>query len=461
MKNIRSKTLGLLIPLSLLAGAPALAAVPGAPCPVVESAFPIMCWTYYPFGKVLDWNYTVDNWVRLGVNRPLTPGVDGKTDKVQFRAFLDKCLSAGLHVYVSDGRCGPGGVSAFVRSGDEAVYRAACRQARTDWADHPAVLGFYLFDEPDARQSTNVFRAAKIMAEEIPGKQPFLNLLPWYAWVGKRMGADALRPYLERCVRESGLSYLGYDYYSQQNARYAEPFDGWFENLREWTTFSRETGTRWNVSVLCSEHFDYIAHTDIDFRWQISTAVAMGAHGLTWFYPDHHGDGHANYRNAPINQLGERTPTFDAMGFENRIFQHQFGAQFAALRFERATMSGKAYGGVPLFTKDTDPDVREVRASGKDPSPVLVSFFSDPNDAKGTRYVALVNLRHETEGSRHVRLVLSDDVMPFQKTWDGWNLLTASHDAGLANTTGETGATQSLGIYLAPGQLALLRLRRK
>ena len=63
--------------------------------------------------------------------------------------------------------------------------------------------------------------------------------------------------------------------------------------------------------------------------------AAKGANAVNWFYPDHHDDGHLNYRNAPINQLGEHTATFDWMGQEVRVFQHQFGRLFAQFTFER------------------------------------------------------------------------------------------------------------------------------
>lgn len=426
---------------------------PAGPKPKVESAYPVMCWTYRGFEKIEDWDYLIDNWVRLGINRPLTPVVDGKTDKAKFRAFLDKCHAAGLKVYVYDERIGPRGAIKFAKKGDEAAYRAACRAVKQDWGNHPAVVGHYVYDEPDAPEAPGIFKAARIQREIMPDKEPFLNLLPWYTHCEKRFGANSLEEYLAWCHKDSGLSFFGYDCYTQQ-LRKDYAYEGYFKNLRIWGEFAKRTGIRWNTTLLCTQHFAYrIAGID-DFRWQISSAAAMGASGLCWFYPDHTGDYHGNYRDAPINPLGERTQTFAWMGEEMRIFQHRYGKEFATLKFDKAMMKGKTFGGVAPFARDEL--LLDVRTDDKkDDKPLLVSFF---HDAKGARYAAIVNLTHNPEESRWIRMAFSDKAKPFHKMWDGWKRLTPSKDAGLANLLKEKGPVNSLGLYFAPGQLALIKL---
>ena len=108
----------------------------------MAAEYPVMCWTYYRFEDRLDDDITVGNWVGLGINRPMTPSVDGNTDKAAFRRFLDKCHSAGLKVYVNDNRIGTAGVQSLCKGGSETDYRIACREVRSDWADLPAVVGF-------------------------------------------------------------------------------------------------------------------------------------------------------------------------------------------------------------------------------------------------------------------------------------------------------------------------------
>lgn len=413
--------------------------------------YPVMCWTYYRFEDRLDDDFTIDSWVKLGINRPMTPVVDGKTDKAAFRRFLDKCHAAGLKVYVHDNRIATAGTGEFCKNGDEEAYRQACREVRNDWSAHPAVAGFYVFDEPEAAESDRVFRAARIQREEMPDKEPYLNLLPWFDWIGKHIGAEALAPYLDRAVKESGLGFLGYDCYTQQCGT-EKGLGDYFHNLREWMELGQRSGCRWNTTLLCVPHFAYQIDSCDDFRWQISTAVAMGANGICWFHPDHHMGYSMNYRNAPISPLGERTDTFAWMSEEMRLFQRQYGDFFATAKIEAAAMAGRSYGGIGAFRGDED-----LRAIGADAEfPLLVSFF---RGADGLRYATVVSLNKAD--SHNVKLTFARNVRPFQKRWSIWKELVPSDDAGLANATGETSGTQSIQLYLAPGQLVLVRLARK
>lgn len=428
-----------------------------------ETVFPIMCWTYYPFESALDLDYTIDNWVKLGITHPLAPSISSTTDKAQFRRFLDKCQKAGLKMFLTDKRVGPGAVQRVMVDGkDEAAYREACRAVRADWNDHPAVAGYYLFDEPYTNQLEGVLRAAKIMGEEMPDKQPFLNHHPWYnqsraTSLTNMYGTSVMREFLMRAVEKTGLKAMGYDYYRQQ-APGTNGYDTCFYNLREWSEFSQATGVKWNVTMLCTEHYNYLVNSDIAFRWQLSVGAAMGASAITWFYPDHHSDGHGNYRNAPINQLGERTQTFNWMSHENRIFQHQYGSLFATLKWQGASMAGGAttFGGVPRFTPD-ERGITAIRVNPESDLPILVSNFTDE---KGGRYVVLVNLRKDVEGSRKIYFDIPVSIKPLWKQWDHWKTMEPVEWAKPKPTA--SGEKQnSYTFYMAPGQLAFIRLAAK
>lgn len=417
----------------------------------VAAEYPVMCWTYYRFEERLDDAITVENWVGLGINRPMTPIVDGNTDKAAFRRFLDKCHAAGLRVYVNDDRIGTAGVQRLCKDGSEADYRKSCREVCSDWADHSAVAGFYVYDEPEKQEASVVFRAARIQLEEIPGKEPYLNLLPWFDWIGKLVGFNTLAPYLDHVAEETGLNFLGYDCYMQQCGTEKGDND-YFHNLREWMEFGRRTGRRWNTTLLCVPHFNYQIRSGDDFRWQITTAAAMGANGISWFYPDHHVGYNCNYRNAPVSPLGGRTETFGWMSEEMRLFQRRYGSFFASAKVESVSMAGRTYGGVVAFTGDAD--LRFVGASAE--FPMLVSFFRGED---GLRYAVLVSLNKNE--SHNAKVSFAAGVRPFARMWNRWKELSPSDDPGFANATGETTGTQSLQLYFAPGQMELIRLGRR
>jgi len=412
-------------------------------------AYPVLCWTYHAFTNRLDDARIVADWKALGINRPLSPRVDGTTDKVAFRAFLDRCLAAGIRPYVYDTRIADvGNIRTLVRERNDggATYRALVRQVVADWGDHPAVAGFYVGDEPDAPDASATFLAARIQREEAPKLEPLLNLLPWFDWIGPRIGAKSLGEYLDRCRRESGLDFLGYDCYAQQKgARTDKDLDDYFHNLREWAEFGRRSGVRWNTTLLCTPHYSYVVESADDFRWQISTAAAMGAKGLSWFYPDIHAGAHDNYRDAPVNALGERTATFDRMGTQMRLFQRQFGAALMGLTWDSAICFGRAFGGIPLIASGTNGLVRTVASRDG----ALVSCF---RDAEGRPYAALVALSRTA--SDRLTVTFAAETKPEILGWNGrWKPLATTFDP----LDREKRGPQTVSLHAAPGQLFLVR----
>ena len=437
---------------SFVAVAAAQVFAAGSAQPASVDAYPVLCWTYYAFTNRLDDARTVADWKDLGVNRPLSPRVDGNTDKAAFRVFLDRCLAAGIRPYVYDTRiAGVGNIRKLIRERNDggAAYRARVREVMADWGDHPAVSGFYVADEPDAADASATFLAARIQREEAPRLEPLLNLLPWFDWIGPRIGAKSLGEYLDRCRRESGLDFLGYDCYAQQkHGRAARDLGDYFANLREWAAFGKRSGVRWNTTLLCTSHYDYTVESVDDFRWQISTAAAMGAKGLSWFYPDMHMGPHDNYRNAPVNALGERSETFGWLSTEMRLFQRQFGAALMDLSWQSASCAGRAYGGLPELASVSNGAVRAV--SSRDGA--LVSCFKD---ARGTPYAALVALARTAPDG--LRVTFAPDVEPETLSWHGWQKLATVFDP----LDREKRGPHTVFLHAAPGQLFLVRLGRR
>ena len=151
-----------------------------------SEAFPVMCWEFRRFESIDDIDRKISDWVELGINHPISPCVGARTDKRRFLAFLDKCHEAGLRVYVMDERVCmmPGihsdyGDSVLFGKG-EAEYRRMCREVKDDWAGHPAVEGFYIYDEPTKGPAETLYARIRAFKEEVPGKVPYLNLLPWF-----------------------------------------------------------------------------------------------------------------------------------------------------------------------------------------------------------------------------------------------------------------------------------------
>ena len=419
--------------------------------------YPIACWTYMRFEEqTRPVEQVVKDWKDLGINLPIMPVTCGKTDKAAVLHMLDLCQAAGLRALMTEERLYAPAIRRLKKTGDETAYRKGIRESIADWGSHPACAGFFLWDEPDSNDVAVVTQAARICRQEDPSKIWYVNLLPWYDWIGPRIGNSDYADYLDKFAAASTLDSLGYDFYEQQNelTGKGKGTDLYFTNLRQWMELTlRRPGFRFNVTQTCSTFYNYKIRSQDDFRWQISTAAAMGAKGLNWFYPDMssavQGCGQ-NYREAPITMFGERSHTFGWMSTEIRLFQRQYGSEFMRLSIESAAMTKEPRGGLKLFGGDAD----VVRVDSSDP--VLVSFF---RDAEGVRYMAAVNLAREI--SRHVLFTFSPDVVPFQRLFTGKYAKLSTNADPVAERDAGGRAPHRAGRYLAPGQLLLVRLSRR
>lgn len=421
-----------------------------------EAEYPIACWTYMRFEEqTRPMEQVVKDWKELGITHPLMPVTHEKSDKAAVHKMLDLCTAAGLHPLMTDERVDNPAIHRIKCPADLNRYRKGVQSALADWGSHPAVSGFYLYDEPDSNIVSAVTDAARVCREEDPSKIWYINLLPWYEWIGPRLGCNDYAVYLDRVVEASTLPSMGYDFYEHQNEinGLERGTDLYFTNLRQWMELSiRRRGFRFNVTQLCMDLHNYRIKSQDDFRWQISTAAAMGAKGLNWFYPDMSSAVQGctqNYRNAPINMFGERTQTYAWMSTENRLFQRQYGSEFMRLEIESAAMTLKPRGGLKLF--EGDKDVVKVES----PEPVLVSFF---HDAEGVRYMAAVNLAREI--SYHVNFTFAPGVTPYQRAFiRKYVALATSTDPVTEHDTGGR-VPHRAGRYLAPGQLLLVKLAK-
>jgi hypothetical protein len=421
-----------------------------------EAEYPIACWTYMRFEEqTRPMKQVVKDWKELGITHPLMPVTNEKSDKAAVHKMLDLCAAAGLHPLMTDERVDNPAIHRIKCPADLNRYRKGVQSALADWGSHPAVSGFYLYDEPDSNIVSAVTDAARVCREEDPSKIWYINLLPWYEWIGPRLGCNDYAVYLDRVVEASTLPSMGYDFYEHQNEinGLERGTDLYFTNLRQWMELSiRRRGFRFNVTQLCMNLHNYRIKSQDDFRWQISTAAAMGAKGLNWFYPDMSSAVQGctqNYRNAPINMFGERTQTYEWMSTENRLFQRQYGSEFMRFEIESAAMTLKPRGGLKLF--EGDKDVVKVES----PEPVLVSFF---HDADGVRYMAAVNLAREI--SYHVNFTFAPGVTPCQRAFTRkYVTLATSADPVTEHDTGGR-VPHRAGRYLAPGQLLLVKLAK-
>ncbi len=406
----------------------------------------------YPIGF---WNYPsvtstplseVARWAECGITCNQTPTFSyADHDPAQLTAFLDEMHANGMQAFP------------FIRELDFHRYtanpedfRAAFERAYADFGHHPAVLGFFIGDEPLHKPEFDAcVHAYNIMRELAPELTPLLNFNPY--WLGIEtdfLGGIPFADWLDNFIDASGCPLICYDCYVQMNPE-DEGTNMYFLNLNLYTSAAKRKGIKVFNTALSVGHFRYRVPSEDDLRWQLSTTVASGCDGLLWFlyYGQNAGN---NYRGAPIDELGEESDTYRAMRRVQRIFHRRYGELIPTLTHEKAWHFCKAYGNYPLYLTYEIPHLRKCESVHGLPG--IISSF---RDAEGNQYLVLVN--NSPKDSGLFQLVFDPGMTRCDRYWDGnksYSFIANHHDAVFA----AHGSHTVVGFYLAPGQMEIIRV---
>lgn len=211
---------------------------------------------------------------------------------------------AGLSVFVDDPRTTE---YDFENPLDEAQVRRNIESLAAEVGENPAVIGFLLRDEPHARAMPSLGLVARVIREIMPGKWPYVNLFPIRV-SSERMGVENYDDYVRLLVDSIQQPFLSYDNYSLVGG---EMLEGFYTNLERVRRLSVETGTPFWNCVLSNAHFNYMENTDATYHLQAYATMAHGGRGIQYFSYFTWSNG--NYRLGPIDQFGNKTPSWEML----------------------------------------------------------------------------------------------------------------------------------------------------
>lgn len=334
---------------------------------------------------------------------------------------LDLVEQAGLKAVVSDGPTHVGDAEAAL---DDAEIAKRVQALVDRVGSHPAVFGYYLRDEPSATVFPGLGRWAAAYGAAHPAATPYINLFPNYASPGQ-LGAETYEQYLERFVETVHPRYLSYDHYALMDDGTLR--GGYFQNLEAVRKAALAAGIPfWNI-VLSNSHFRYAEPTPAGLRFQLYTTLAYGGRGIsyfTYFAPEV-----GNYRLAPVDQFGNRTPTWDMLRNVN-LQIHKLAPTYLTL----TSVNVFHHGEVPEGCSGDETSVHLASVEGGN---LLVGEFEGPN---GQPAVLVVNTDLHTSVAFGVQFKQAGRVR-----------LVSPYTGGLTDLAGEQG-------WLAAGQGSLLLL---
>lgn len=147
--------------------------------------------------------------------------------------------------------------------------------------DSPALWGYGLRDEPNAKDFAGLRARADAVRAARPGRLPYINLFPNYA-SSAQLGTSTYEEHVQQFIDTVAPEVLSMDNYPifhpDRDGR-----ETYRENLEVFRTLSQKAGIPfWNFF----NTMPYGPHTDPtegQLRWQIYTSLAYGAKGVMYF----------------------------------------------------------------------------------------------------------------------------------------------------------------------------------
>ncbi len=299
----------------------------------------------------------------------------------------------------------------------------------------PAILGYYLIDEPGAALFPALGKAVAAVKKYAPGKLAYINLYPDYATIGapdiSQLDTDSYTEYLERFVEQVKPQLLSYDNYRVQysmDLKKAPLARSYYANLLEVRRVALEHGLPlWNIASSNQIRPHTTIPSPANLLFQAYTTLAAGGRGMSWYTYYAHGYGHA-----PIDVSERKTPTWQYLQMVN----HQVKVLGPIMNTLKST--GVFFTSPPPVKAMSVLPGKLIEAVKTD-VPVMVGEFAGP---EGTAWVMLVNLSLSASARLDVKT---------QKDYGGVQVVSAE-DGSLSPIDDKH------GLWLVAGQGVLLKL---
>lgn len=348
---------------------------PGFPL-LPDGRFPIAGWCAPPVSETTDGRYaeyadagfTV---VLPAVEDPYLPGPNLERLEIAGRQ--------GLFVIVRDDRLHP---DAAWSPG----WRAAADSVTAAYRDHPALLGYFLADEPEPDLFASLAAVTRHLARRDPRHPAYVNLLG-ESTPGREFQGRTYSAYVKEFVATMRPAFFSLDNYVLLDDGTDVPTfcSGW-DSAR---TAAR--GAPFWAVLLLTRHGPFRQPGEGELSWQAHLALAHGARGIVWFtYWTPDPSEPFRYTGGPIAYDGSRNASYTLVSRVNATLQ-PLGRELATMDCVDVRHSGRLpRGGRPLEGGAVEGafGVRPGASGGAD---LTFGLF---RDQAGRRHVLVVNRDH-------------------------------------------------------------------
>lgn len=324
--------------------------------------FPIMAW-FTLYGQHLDAS-NIDDLEACGFNLAFS----FLTDMEEVDRVLDQACGTGVKVIVN--------CKELKENPIEAVRHLK---------DNPAVAGYFFRDEPSAKDFPDLHEWAQKLREADDSKLLYMNLHP--SWAPEQFtGTPSYEEYVSRFVDEVPLGWMSFDHYPVLENGIRPDFYYNLEVVRRETT---RKGIPFWAFALSTGHGPYPTATYESMCFQVYTDLAYGAQGIEYFTFQPGQNKSCIFHDAPIDENGNRTPTFDMVARINSEIK-ALTPVFLGCKVSDVSFTGD---NLPKGTKALESLPAQIESLDCSGEGVLVSQLS--NGRK--QYLLLVNRSHTQE----------------------------------------------------------------
>ena len=279
------------------------------------------------------------------------------------------------------------------------------------FADHPAIWGIDVGDEPSALDFPHFGRIIDYVNRAFPNQFAYLNLYPNYASVSQnnaeetvnQLGTPTYAEHIQRYCECVPSDYLCYDFYL-----YSINVTNHYENLRVVADACRNTGRSMWIVLQVNSSNPEVWISENNLRFQAYTSMAFGTENIIW------GCYTAGWwHNQVLDSEGNKTQQYDKLQKVNAEI-HTIGEEY--MKFRRVSTHFVGFDGH-----------RDMDAVKQAAVPSLsTGIFLDLKADNGAPLVVGEMVSRKADGSVALMVCAADD--PYEKAPKEYNVTFRAPD---------------------------------
>lgn len=281
--------------------------------------------------------------------------------------------------------------------------------------DHPAMDGYYIFDEPQEKDFPELSKLVKHIKARDPHHFCFVNLLPIFGVQAKKLKDPSLiyKDHINEYIRQFQPDLLSYDYYPFLKNAKSPMANLFFVHLRVMRECARRAHLPFMNIIQASDFLknDWTMPTASQLRWQVYNTLAYGGRGVSYFLY------WGSTSQGGMYQDGKKMPLVDAGAALNREMKALSSTLMymdSLYVFHTAPIAPGGMGapfGCPL----------QITSSGQ----YVVGVFGEN---KQERAFMIVNRDFEKPSLAKVKVVGAETISEFQRVDSGWKTIAPNQN---------------------------------